>query len=370
MFATDLDTQIAWERRHLRRTIRQLERLPELVGMRLALNSHIDTKLIPVIEGLQQKGATLHLTTANPATVRDAVVERAQQLGATVTAARDMSEIDWTKSLADALAWEPTHICEMGAALAQAAHGPNSNESIRAGVEITGSGIAVLKALELRFPVLDVDHIPVKTDLHNRHLVGLSTWHTFTERTHLTLHERTVLVVGYGPVAQGVALAARASGGAVVVSDVDPTRQVAAMYDGFAVADLSSAIPDADVIATATGAHHVLGEEHLSSLRDGCVLLNVGHRSDEIDMDALFAWPHHEVLPHVDAVQINESTVFVLAKGAMANLAAGWGDGLNTFDLTLAVIVAGIGALPSLEGRPPAIYDAEAALWAPAVNPP
>ncbi|WP_368082905.1 hypothetical protein [Klebsiella michiganensis] len=46
--------------------------------------------------------------------------------------------------------------------------------------------------------------MPVKEGLHNRHMVGLTAWHTFFQTTHLTLHEKKVLVIGYGLVGQGL----------------------------------------------------------------------------------------------------------------------------------------------------------------------
>ncbi len=369
MLTPDLDAELAWTRRHLRRTARALADLPDLDGERFALNVHLDVKIIPVFEGLRAKGADLHVTTCNPATVRDNVAQRARGLGAEVVAVYGMTEEDWLASIAGALAWEPTYLCEMGAAISLAAHREGATGPIRAGAEATGSGIMALEGIELRYPVLDIDRIPVKTDLHNRLLVGDLTWQTLIERTHLTLHERTVLVVGYGPVGQGVALAARARGGTVVVADLDPARQLTAAYDGFPVTEIADALPRADVVATATGARHVVSAEHIPLLRDGCILLNVGHRNDEIDTGALYAHPHEAALPYVDEIHLDRASVFVLAEGAMANLAAGWGDGLNTFDTTLAVIVAGIGALPSLAGRPPGIVPADESVWAAAVRP-
>ena len=43
----------------------------------------------------------------------------------------------------------------------------------------------------------------MKEGLHNRHMVGLTAWHTFFQTTHLTLHEKRVLVIGYGLVGRG-----------------------------------------------------------------------------------------------------------------------------------------------------------------------
>ena len=102
---------------------------------------------------------------------------------------------------------------------------------ISAGLEATGSGISLISGLlragrTLGFPVFNCDDIPIKEGLHNRYLVGLSTWHTFMERTLLSLHGRRVLVVGFGLVGQGVAEIARAFGGTVSVAEKDPARSL------------------------------------------------------------------------------------------------------------------------------------------------
>jgi adenosylhomocysteinase len=364
----DVDREIRWATRHMPRVARAVAALPPLTGVRLALNVHLDVKGVPVVAGLLARGAAVNVTTCNPATVRDDVVARLRDLGATVDARRDMDATAWRSSIDDALAWEPTHVSEMGAAITLAAHRAGT-PSLRAAQEITGSGIQALRAVDLRIPVVDVDAVPVKTELHNRHLVGFSAWHTFTERTHLTLHERTVLVVGCGPVGHGVAMAARARGACVLVCERDPARRLTASYDGFELVELEAGLARADIVATATGATGVIGPAHHSSLRDGCFLLNVGHHGAEIDVPALLAHPHDDVLPHVTAIDLGHATVHLLARGEIVNLAAGWGDGLNTFDLTLAVIVAGIGALPVLEVLPPGLHPLPSEVWRPVLAP-
>lgn len=366
---TDLDREIRWAARQMPRVARAIDALPPLDGMRLAMNVHIDVKGVALVAGLLARGAQVHVTTCNPATVRDPVVSRLAELGADVVARRDMDDAAWRASVEAAVAWGPTHVSEMGAAITLAAHRLGAT-TIRSAQEITGSGIAALRRIELRFPVVDVDAVPVKTELHNRHLVGFMAWHTFTERTRLMLFERTVLVVGCGPVGHGVAVAARARGASVLVCERDPGRRLAASYDGFEVVDLEDGLRAADVVVTATGASGVIGPAQFSALRDGCFLLNVGHHGEEIDVPALLAHPHEDVLDHVTAVDLGGTTVHLLARGEIVNLAAGWGDGLNTFDLTLAVIVAGIGALPAHEALPPGLHPLDPAVWRPVLEPP
>ncbi len=206
-----------------------------------------------------------------------------------------------------------------------------------------------------RYPIFNWDDLPVKEGLHNRHMVGLTAWHTFFQTTHLTLHEKTVVVIGYGLVGQGVAAAAKAYGGQVQVAELNPARALQAKYDGWPVVDLAEAVKQADVIATATGAYDVVNAGHLDSMKDGTFILNVGHVAEEIAVDHLKAnATHSQPMPYVDAYQLGNKTLYLMADGSMLNLTAGYGDSLNAFDVTLAVMASGIGHIVGTGANSPA----------------
>jgi adenosylhomocysteinase len=332
---------------------------------------HITIKILPWVEGLLQKKAQVFITTCNPTTVQDEVVAYLQQKGAQVEAKRDMSARAYEKAIHHALDWNPTHVCEMGADLTFALHQrAGSIPNVLAGLEATGSGIARLQKIKLRYPVFNWDDLPIKEGLHNRYLVGLGTWHTFFERTRLTLHGKRVLVIGYGSVGRGLADAARAYGGTVCVAERDAARALEARYAGWEVRSLSEALSLSDVIVTATGAQHVLRAEHFSLLKNGVFLLNVGHRADEIDLPNLLAYPHDEALPFVEAIRLdNTRTVYLFAGGSMANLTAGKGDSLNSFDLTLAVMAMGIAHIIGAGAREAAgVHLLPRSAWEPVIQ--
>lgn len=364
----DFDGELSWAMRHMPRTRAAVAALPDLHGVRLACNMHLDLKMAPLVAGLLGKGAAIYLTTCNPTTVQDDVVAWLERHGAEAYAWRDMSDADWSASFDRALAWNPTHLCEMGADLTTRLHQAESGPQIKAGLEATGSGINRLGGIAPRYPIFNWDDLPVKEGLHNRHMVGLTAWHTFFQTTHLTLHEKCVLVIGYGLVGQGVAAAAKAYGGQVIVAEIDPARALQARYDGWAVVDLAAAMAQADVIATATGAKHVLSAKHLEQAKEGVFILNVGHVAEEIDVAFLKTLPCSEPLPLVNAYQLAEKTLYLLANGSMFNLTAGYGDSLNAFDVTLAVMAAGIGHIVGTGAQQPAgVYLLPPAAWQPAL---
>lgn len=362
-FAGELD----WTRTHLPLTRRQCDGLPDLHGTRIAFSIHFDIKMVPAIEGVMARGAKVFLTTCNPSTVRDNVIGHLKEQGAEARAWKDMPESEFARAVDESIDWGPTHLCEMGAELTQRIHRGDST-GVKAGLEATGTGIARMRAMTLRYPVFNWDDLPIKEGLHNRWQVGLATWQAFCARTRLSLHRKHVVVVGFGLVGQGLAESARAFGGVVTVVERDPARLLQARYAGWDASEMTpEALARADVIVTATGARGVIGASAIASLRDGCFLLNSGHLADEIDVAAL--GPRREVIPFVEEARPAGRAVYLFAGGSMANLVAGDGDSLNTFDLTLATMVAGIGHIVSQgAGTPPGLHLLPREVWEPVAS--
>jgi adenosylhomocysteinase len=371
----DLDTRLRWAARNMPLTAEEIRLLPALKGVRLACSIHIEPKVASSLEGLLEHGAELFLTTCNPATVRNEVVQRLEGCGAAAHAWNGMGASDIAEAEHRALEWGPTHLWETGASLTVAgasaggaASGGAHATTVRASMESTGSGISLLRSLANAgrfpaYPVFNCDEVPIKEGLHNRYLVGQTLWQAFTDRTQLSLHRRRVLVVGYGLVGRGVAMTARALGGAVSVAEQDPARSLEALYDGFPLGTVDDLAGTADAVVTATGARHVVSSRHFDKFPDGCFLMNVGHRGDEIDVDGL--GDRREILPFVEESRRAGKTLYLFAGGAMANLTAGQGDTLNSFDITMAAMLAGLRYLFSEEAgsRPPGLHPIPRSAW-------
>ncbi len=372
-----LEQDRRWIVRHMPATRAAVQRLPDLTACRIACSVHLDPKMLPFVEGLLERGAAVYLATCNPATVHDDVVAYLRERGAEGKPYRNMSAADYTAHVRAGLDWAPSHLCEMGAdfshtLLSEGVAGGSSTDGGTSvdgvlplgGLEATGSGITRLQNLELPYPVFNWDDLPVKEGLHNRFMVGLTTWTAFFERTHLTLHEKRVTVIGYGSVGRGVCDAARAFGGTVSVVERDPGRALEATYAGWRVGSLEELAPQTDVLVTATGAARVVLAEHLEALPDGAFLLNVGHRTEEIDPAAFSGWTREDCLPHVSAWSRDGRTCYLFANGAMANLSAGQGDSVNAFDRTLAILTEAMGFLVSEgTGHAPGLHVLPSTVW-------
>ncbi len=366
--AREFEQNLAWTRRHTALTRAQNELLPDLTGVRLAVSTHITIISIVACEALLQHGCELFLTTCNPLTVRNNVVSYLVNKGAEAHVWHGMSAADQAEAVQRVIAWQPTHLWEMGADITATLLEQRLSSPVKASLEVTGSGISRVNRLcaegaTLVYPVFNGDDLPIKEGLHNRYMVGLSTWNTFTERTHLGLHRKQVLVIGYGLVGQGVADTARAFGGTVSIAERDSARLLEARYAGYEAGPLDELLPRADVIVTATGARQVLNGQHFPRLKDGCFLLNVGHVADEIEVEALN--PRQQAIPFVEEVTLNGRTVYLFAGGSMANLVAGQGDTLNAFDVTMATMVAGLRYSFTAEAQnyPPRLYPLPRQAW-------
>lgn len=208
---------------------------------------HLDPKMSSAVFPLLEKGAEVFLTTCNPDTVDDEFVARAKAQGAIAAAWQGMSPDEWSKSLHEALRWRPTHLCDMGAQLTMLLMKETElgQGSVQAALEATGTGITRLQQLHAMppYPIFNWDHVPIKSHVHNKHMVGLTAMCALYQATQLTLHGKRVLVIGGGLVGQGVAESARSFGAAeVVVAELDFARALALHFDTIRVATPASGL--------------------------------------------------------------------------------------------------------------------------------
>ncbi len=349
------ESELGWLREFTPAT-RAAASLPSLAGERLLVVCHLDVKMVPYFEALVDAGGEVWACAANPATTRDRVAEHLGSSGVRVPARAFDSADRHAAYLRAALDAGPTLLSEMGADATTATEGRLG--SVRGGLEATGTGIRRLSGLDLAYPVFNWDEVPIKAGLHNRHLVGLMAANTFLNVTGLSLYGKTVLVVGYGPVGRGAADAARNFGAVVEVCDVRAEARLAAAHLGFATtADLERAIPRADVILTATGRDGAVSLAALAHCKSGAFLANLGHTVGELPATALREAAVATPRPHVERCEVEGRTLYLLAGGAMLNLAAGPGDPYDTFDLVTALMLEATAFLAT-EGvrRPPGVH--------------
>ncbi len=78
--------ELAWNNRHMVRTANVVAQLGDCTGKKMAVSTHLDIKMLAFYEGYLRQGGELFVTTCNPTTVRDEVVEYLVSLGAEANA--------------------------------------------------------------------------------------------------------------------------------------------------------------------------------------------------------------------------------------------------------------------------------------------
>src|SRR5439155_15527736 len=112
-------------------------------------------------------------------------------------------------------------------------------KNVLGSMEETTTGVIRLRAMEkdgvLKFPVVAVNDADTKHLFDNRYGTGQSTIDGIIRATNFLLAGSKFVVAGYGWCGRGLASRARGAGAEVVITEVDPTKALEAVMDGFRV---------------------------------------------------------------------------------------------------------------------------------------
>jgi len=200
--------------------------------------------------------------------------------------------------------------------------------AVRGVSEETTTGVLRLNQLhqtgQLAFPAINVNDSVTKSKFDNTYGIRHSLPDGLNRATDLLIGGKVAVVCGYGDVGKGACAALRGQGARVVVTEIDPVCALQAAMDGFEVALLDDVVGRADFVITATGNRAVVLPRHLAAMKDKCVVGNIGHFDNEIDMAGLAAWPgvrRVPVKPQVDEWVFDDGhSVLVLSEGRLLNL--------------------------------------------------
>jgi len=215
--------------------------------------------------------------------------------------------------------------------------------NVIAGTEETTTGVHRLNSMEkdgaLKYPVIAVNDAFTKHLFDNRYGTGQSTIDGIIRATNILLAGKQFVVGGYGWCGRGVAMRAKGMGAHVMVTEVDPTRALEAVMDGFDVLPMEQAALQGDIFVTTTGNTSIICERHFNIMKDGAILANSGHFNVEIDVDALedMSIQRNEIRRHVEEFTLKDGRkIFLLSKGRLVNLAAAEGHPAAVMDMSFA----------------------------------
>src|SRR5579863_3413518 len=279
-------TRIEWVAEHcrlLRSISAEFKDTQPFLGLTIGTGIHLEAKTVALILTLRDGGARI-VSTGNLNSTQPDAVAFLRGEGVTVIgeATKDATEHDGY--LREVLAAEPDLLLDNGGDLF-ARYLERPYDGLIGGTEETTSGRMRLEPLraKLRRPVLVINDSPIKQFAENEHAVGQSALESYLRMTNRTTNGEQVTVFGYGACGRGVAASFRGGYARVSVVDVNPVTRLQAHLDGFGTPPRDTAVAQADLIITVTGARDVITAADLPLLKDGAILANAGHFPAEVD---------------------------------------------------------------------------------------
>jgi adenosylhomocysteinase len=313
----------------------------------LAVNTHLETKAGYLVQILADSGARVLASSPTPRSVErhvEAVLKGHPNVELFVSA-------DWTQAKCERhrvrlLKEQPQGILDDGCHLLKTAVA----HRLRAGlselkwcVEQTTRGVREARAIQesqgqLPCPLVAVGSSELKGDMDSQKGTGQSVIDKIQQLLNLLWgHEVKVVIVGFGPVGQGLAQVASRRGADVTITEINPVRAMKAItgVEAVAVKPLLETIRDARparhvIVIGATGTRGAVKKDHFDAAPDGCVFANAASGNDEIlvsDLEALSSRKEEKDLNITD-YYVDGKRLRVLTGGWPVNLAVR-GPGFN-----------------------------------------
>ena len=317
-----------------------------LKGKRISACLHVTSETANLAIALKDGGADVVLCASNPLSTQDDVAASlVKDHGIPTYAIKGEDNDTYYKHIMVALDHKPHITMDDGADLVHQLHTNRKDAAteLLGGTEETTTGVIRLRAMAeqkvLQFPIIAVNDAMTKHLFDNRYGTGQSTLDGIIRATNVLLAGMTLVVAGYGWCGRGVASRARGLGANVVVTEVDPTRAIEAVMDGFRVMPMIEAAAIGDVFITVTGDKHVIARQHFENMKDGAIVANSGHFNVEIDLEALqsLASSRRTVREFVEEYTLKGGCkVNLLADGRLVNLSCAEGHPAVVMDMSFA----------------------------------
>ena len=340
--------RIAWASREMPVIGLIRERLAKekpLKGIRISACLHITTETANLALALKDGGAQVVLCASNPLSTQDDAAAALVDYGIPTNAIKGEDEITYYKHINTALGNKPHLTVDDGADLVTTLHTKRKDllKGVLGGTEETTTGVIRLRSLakagELKYPIIAVNDAQTKYLFDNRYGTGQSSIDGITRATNILWAGKRVVICGYGWCGRGIALRAKGLGAQVIVTEVEPTRALEAVLDGYRVIPLLEAAKIGDIFVTVSGDKHVIDEAHFQVMKDGAILANSGHFNVEINIPALehASKSQRHIRPFVEEYTLKDGrNLYLLGEGRLINLAAAEGHPASVMDMSFA----------------------------------
>jgi len=329
-----------------------------LKGAKIMGCIHMTIQTAVLIETLIDLGAEVRWSSCNIFSTQDHAAAAIAAKGIPVFAWKGETEEEYEWCLdqtikKDGKPWDANMILDDGGDLTIKVHKeyPEMLRHIHGISEETTTGVKRLKEMlskgELKVPAINVNDSITKSKNDNKYGCRHGLDDAIKRGTDMLLSGKKALIIGYGDVGKGSADSLMQQKMIVDVTEVDPICAMQACFDGYSVVSAykngivdnkgsnldSELLKKYDLVVTTTGNINVLDKFMLDALRSGCVVCNIGHFDNEIDVKFLKTFDWYEVKPGVHKViKPNGDYLILLGEGRLVNLALATGHPSRVMD--------------------------------------
>ena len=310
-----------------------------LAGARIAGCLHMTIQTAVLIETLVELGAEVTWSSCNIFSTQDHAAAAIAATGVPVYAWKGMTEEEFDWCIEQTLfafydGQSLNMILDDGGDLTNMVLDdfPELVANIKGLSEETTTGVHRLydrvKNGTLTMPAINVNDSVTKSKFDNKYGCKESLVDAIRRSTDVMMAGKVAVVAGYGDVGKGSAASLRGAGARVIVTEIDPICALQAAMDGYPVKRMETAIPEADIVVTATGNKDIVEGRHFEAMKDKTIVCNIGHFDNEIDMAWLnekYGHTKDEIKPQVDKYTLNGNDIIVLAEGRLVNLGCATG---------------------------------------------
>ena len=305
-----------------------------LKGARIAGCLHMTIQTAVLIETLVELGAEVTWSSCNIYSTQDHAAAAIAAAGIQVYAWKGLTEEEFDWCIEQTLFFgedrKPLNlILDDGGDLTNMVldRYPELAEGIKGLSEETTTGVLRLyermKKGTLPMPAINVNDSVTKSKFDNKYGCKESAVDAIRRATDVMMAGKVAVVAGYGDVGKGTSASLRGAGARVIVTEIDPICALQATMDGFEVKKMDDAVKEADIVVTATGNKDIIKDRHFKAMKDKCIVGNIGHFDNEIDMAWLnsnYGNTRDEIKPQVDLYNIEGKEVIILSQGRLMNL--------------------------------------------------
>ena len=329
-----------------------------LKGAKIMGCIHMTIQTAVLIETLIDLGAEVRWSSCNIFSTQDHAAAAVAARGIPVFAWKGETEEEYEWCLdqtinKDGKPWQANLILDDGGDLTAKIHKeyPDMLEFIHGISEETTTGVKRLNEMlakgELKVPAINVNDSITKSKNDNKYGCRHGLDDAIKRGTDMLLSGKKALVIGYGDVGKGSADSLLQQKMIVDVTEIDPICAMQACFDGFSVVSAykdgnvtldgtnldKNLLKKYDLIVTTTGNINVLDKYMLDALKSGCVVCNIGHFDNEIDVEHLKKFDWYEVKPGVHKIiRSRDNYLLLLGEGRLVNLALATGHPSRVMD--------------------------------------